>query len=130
MIEASIKLPIFHVDLMLRSNENEAGTRKRYLVSTLAVVLEIVGDPRVANCQVSIQTFSESLNAYKIDRIDEILSLDDIEGFTNLVYRYSDGTVHLDGVGPIEGKTKVEMLSLWKSERKEIGFWDGGDSEL
>lgn len=129
MVEVPIKASIFHVDLLMRSDGKEEAW-KRYLVSSLAIVLEILGDSRVANCRVAIQTFSEGLNSYKIDRIDEILSFEDIEGFTNLVYRYSDGTDHLDGAGPIENKTKVEMLSLWKSKREGKGFLDAESTKL
>lgn len=116
MVEAPVEAPIFHVELLLGS---KISTPKRYLVSSLAIVLQIVGDPRVKDCRIAIQNFSEISDGYILSNIDEILSFEDLDGFTNLVYRCCDGIDYVDGVGQTESAANENMLSLWKSEQRK-----------
>lgn len=116
MIEATVGVPIFHVDLLMKVRVSEEVGWKRYLVASLAVVCDLLADPRVLDCRVASQLFSDDLEGYIVRRISEVLSFEDAEGFTNLVYRCEDGTEYLDGIGLIEGGIAGEMLSLWKSK--------------
>lgn len=117
MVEFPTEKPIFHVELLMTSSQDGEVRWKRYLVVSLAIVLEILGDSRVVDSRVAIQTFSELLDKYKIHGIDAILSFEDADGLTNLVYRHEDGSEHFDGAGVVDSGAQAGMSLLWKSAR-------------